>query len=382
MEEPSGALRARVAAGWRRQPAPVRDGLLAVGLGATTVASAAYELAWYQVLPVALAGLPVLAARTRPVPAIAACAVVACAYAAVLGDVAPTWVATVAVLFLAVAHGPRVAPGPAAVAGAAILLASCLLAAWRTGDVWFDELVYVVVLPLLAAGWGADTRRLRLRNAELERLRAAELAAAVGEERRRIAHDLHDVVAHDVAAIVVRARTGQRAGASERDAADALRSIAEMGTAALSSMREVVTVLRDPGRPREIAPPPGLDAVPDLVAAARRTGLAIDLAIDPVPSALPDDVALAAYRIVQESLSNVLQHAGASRAAVALRVDAGTLLVTVDDDGRHGGPAGPGHVDGHGLIGMRERAAAAGGTLELGTGPRGGWSVRAALPVP
>ncbi|HEX8519684.1 MAG TPA: histidine kinase [Pseudonocardia sp.] len=381
---PRAAWSARLAATWRDRPARVRDGLVAATLGGLLVASGLHGAPWYQLAPAAFGGLPVLAARTRPGLAVAACAVVACGYAAALGDMAPPWVVTVAVLFLAVAHGPdTVVPGVVGVAGGAIILASSVLAVRRYGGTWTDELVYVVVLPLLAVGWGAGTRELRLRNAELERLRAAELHAAVGEERRRIAGDLHDVVAHEVAAIVVRARTGQRPGATGGDAAAALASIAEMGTAALSSMREVVTVLRDPDRPGEVAPPPGLDAVPNLVAAARRAGLEVDLVAVPAPSppGLPDDVALAAFRIVQESLSNVLQHAGATRAAVALRVGGGALVVTVDDDGRRARPDDPGHVDGHGLVGMRERAAAAGGTLELGTGPLGGWSVRAALPL-
>ncbi|MGL5909615.1 MAG: sensor histidine kinase, partial [Phycicoccus sp.] len=247
------------------------------------------------------------------------------------------------------------------------------------------SLAYVVLLPLLAVGGGRGSLELRRRTAELVRLQDAELRAAIGEERRRIALDLHDVVAHEVAAVVVRARTGLRQARTQAELRDALGSIARLGSGALSATREVVEALHDPVQPAELSAISGVVAVRDLVETARQAGLHVEADVPADCPRLPHHVAVAAYRIVQESLTNVLRHSGATRAMVRLRVRGGRVLVSVADDGTHGPPPfdspPSGYRDGRGLVGMRERAAAAGGRLRLATSPLGGWEVHAELPM-
>jgi signal transduction histidine kinase len=208
--------------------------------------------------------------------------------------------------------------------------------------------------------------------ARLER----ETERRVQEERLRIARELHDVVAHTLAAITVQA--GAAADVLEEapaQARESLRTIREQSREATAELRAAVGLLRGPA-PR--APAPGLDALGGLVETAAGTGLRVDVAVEGEPRPLPSAVHLTAYRIVQESLTNVVRHAGAASASVRLGYEPGSLVVTVRDDGRGGGGNG---APGHGLTGMRERAAALGGALEAGPAPGGGFRVRARLPT-
>ncbi len=245
--------------------------------------------------------------------------------------------------------------------------------------------VLPVVLGRAVRQYRVTTAELAARNAELVRLREQEAEHAVQTERLRIARELHDVVAHHVSAMTVRARAGHHVAAKDPGAAvDALAYIAESGTATLTSMRTFVRTLREGSvdevaRVDGLAPQPGIEAIPALLESLRRTGLVVHEDLAPAPAGITPALGLNVYRIVQEALTNVIRHAAAERAWVSLRFDDGQVHVQVDDNG-HGPPADASR-SGHGLVGVRERAALHGGTAELGPSPRGGCRLQASLSL-
>ncbi|WP_408897830.1 sensor histidine kinase [Nocardioides sp. R1-1] len=217
------------------------------------------------------------------------------------------------------------------------------------------------------------------RGERLEREAAQQAALAAVEERHRIAREMHDVVAHGLTTIVVQA-DGARA-AAEHDPSvtgPALSTIAATGREAIAELRRMLGLLRAEEAPT--APQPRLDDLPALLGEARAAGTPV---VAQLPAPLPvvsDGVALTSYRIVQEALSNVRKHAGpGSTATVAVRVEAGAVVVEVRDDGR--GAAAPDDGRGLGLAGMRERVDAHGGTLTSGPAPGGGFAVCARIPL-
>ncbi|WLW50199.1 sensor histidine kinase [Streptomyces sp. YU58] len=237
------------------------------------------------------------------------------------------------------------------------------------------------LVPLLL-GELARTRRQLLdeyaaRAARAEQDRESEAARRVNEERVRIARELHDVVAHTVTAMTVQAGVALDAFDVRPEVARrALRQVRDSGKGAVRELRATVTVLRQPeGEPAE--PAPGLERIPELVGRFAGGGVAITLHREGAPERAAPVVALAAYRIVQEALTNVVKHAGARQARVSLVEGNDRLTVEVVDDGRSSGTG----ADGFGLIGMRERALAAGGTLDHGPRPDGGFRVRAEFPA-
>jgi signal transduction histidine kinase len=237
---------------------------------------------------------------------------------------------------------------------------------------------------------------------EQRRLRAVESQKVVVEERTRIARELHDVVAHHMSAIVIRAQAAERLAPGRPEVAvDALGWIADTGKEALTGMRHAVQVLREADRDRavelaphgdraaelapngdrapELAPQPTLADLRGIVERLAPVGLDVEIALpDPFPAVDPQ-VELAAVRIAQEGVTNALRHAEARRAVVRVAEEAGHLVVAVDDDGRSG-KAPALSASGHGLRGMAERAAACGGRLDIARSALGGWSVRAILP--
>lgn len=208
-----------------------------------------------------------------------------------------------------------------------------------------------------------------------ERLRV-EADRRLEEQRLGIARELHDVMAHTITAVSVQASVA--ADVIDDDPAEAktaLRAIRSQSAQALSELRAAVGVLRAGDAPR--APAPGLDALGGLVAMTSGAGVAVDVTVDGEARALPAAIELTAYRIVQESLTNVVRHARATAARVVLRYAPEALVVEVTDDGTADAGA-----PGFGLAGMRERAAAVGGTLDAGGAPGGGFRVHAHLPTP
>ncbi|WP_436842971.1 sensor histidine kinase [Streptomyces collinus] len=229
----------------------------------------------------------------------------------------------------------------------------------------------------------AVVRAMRERAERAERTREEEARRRVAEERLRIARDLHDVVAHHIALVNVQA--GVAAHVMDRrpdQAKEALAHVREASRSALNELRATVGLLRQSGDPEApTEPAPGLSRLEDLAGTFRSAGLPVEVARADHGTALPAAVDLAAYRIVQEALTNVRKHAGTDAKAEVSVVRVGPHIeVTVLDDGTGAGGE-PGAGGGHGLLGMRERVTALGGTLT--TGPRygGGFRVHAILPV-
>ncbi len=237
-----------------------------------------------------------------------------------------------------------------------------------------------------AVAWlvGRDLRRRRQRVTDLEhraerleREREEKAQLAVAEERGRIARELHDVIAHGVTVIVVQAQAGPHLIGDPQRVVDVFRAIESSGRDALVELRRLLGILRSEDEQLAIGPQPGLGSLQSLVEQVRTSGLAVELRIEGEPVHLPAGVDLSAYRIVQEALTNVIKHAGVAAAEVVIRYGARALELDVVDDGRSRASV---NGSGHGLIGMRERVALYGGTLETGTRDGGGYAVHARLP--
>lgn len=260
------------------------------------------------------------------------------------------------------------------------------LVGWATDEEGANPANLLSTLLFVGATWvlGDVVRRRRHREHELEERaaraeRERQLLAqqAVAKERAAIARELHDSVAHAVSVIVIQAGAARRLCDSDHNrASEAIATVERTGREALAELRRVVGVLRDDGDP-SLRPPPTLAALGELVAADPT--LAVDLRVEGQPGPLPPSVELSAYRIVQEALTNVRKHAGPARADVVVRYCPDAVEVVVRDDGR-GASAAP-NEEGHGLVGMRERASLCGGTVHAGPRPGGGWQVTAHLPV-
>ena len=263
-----------------------------------------------------------------------------------------------------------------------------------------------VLLGRAAYLYNQTTAQLLARNQELERLRRVETDQVVSAERTRIARELHDVVAHHISAVVIRAQAADRvADTRPEETREAVRWIAANGQETLVAMRQVVKVLRSAENGSALAPQTTLAELPEIAERMSAVGLPVELRLPVVVPALPAAVELAIVRIVQEALTNVLVHAKATRALVELSLTGDELRLEVHDDGSAKSPptapirilaaaasvAGSTRpteqklptsatvLGGNGLIGMRERAASCGGVLSIGTSPLGGWLVSATL---
>jgi signal transduction histidine kinase len=233
-------------------------------------------------------------------------------------------------------------------------------------------------------GWrqraGDSAERLLRAEAEHE----AQTRRAVEAERARIAGELHDVVTHNVSVMVVQAGAARSVLASSPEdareaqtAIEALLAVEASGRTAMSELRHLLGLLAPAGGDEAVlVPQPGAGQVPSLVERVRAAGLSVELSVAGARD-LPPGVDLAAYRVVQEALTNVIKHAGTARAAVVLEYRPDDLLITVTDDGRAAPEAG----GGRGLIGLRERIGLYGGELDAGPRPGGGWRVRARIPL-
>ncbi|MEU6992202.1 sensor histidine kinase [Streptomyces sp. NPDC046465] len=243
---------------------------------------------------------------------------------------------------------------------------------------WSQEIVVAVwVVAIVAVSELGRVRREQWVKERAERAQAAERRA--GEERLRMARELHDVLAHSISVINVQAGVGLALLDSDPEQArTALTTIKAASKEALGEVRQVLGTLRAPGAaPR--APAPGLDRLPELVEQAGSAGLTVDVTTEGAPAKLPPGVDLAAFRIIQEALTNVVRHSGSRHARVLVRHDKASLTLRIDDDGPATGTDAGG--SGNGLAGMRERAAALDGTIEANPRPDGGFRVTAVLPL-
>jgi signal transduction histidine kinase len=212
----------------------------------------------------------------------------------------------------------------------------------------------------------------------LERERVEQARAAVADERARIAREMHDIVAHAMSVIVLQARGARRSLTRDPDAArSALDAIETTSGNALAEMREMLGALRD-DEDAPLAPQPTLAALDDLIAQLRDAGLDVDVDVGGAPTRLPPGLDRAAYRILQESLTNVLRHGSQTGARVSVVYRPDRLELTVWDTGASFATA---TAEGRGIAGMRERAVSLGGTLDAGPDAGGGFAVRARLPL-
>ena len=379
----------RLTATLRRHPFAVDVALTAaVVLVTVLLAAPAYPEARSSLLLGLLMVVPLAWRRRAPIPAAAVMIVAGLLQLAVSPTLLLADVAVLPMIYALAAYAPRWAGQ----AGLGIGLAGALLAGLRYFSYAASDALLVSVVTGgvgVVAAWAlgnlrrARVQRLgaleeRARLLELERDQEMRLAAQT--ERARIARELHDVVAHSLSVVIAQADGGLYAGRTDpAKATGALEQIAATGRQALTDMRSLLGVLREDGR-QEYAPQPDVAAIKELVEDVRTSGLDVDLIEEGLPQAMPAGPQLAAFRIVQESLTNVLKHAGpAGRAWVRLQWRDDALELSVLDDGR-GAAAAPSDGQGQGLRGMVERAALHGGRLTAGPRPGGGFGVHAALP--
>jgi len=273
------------------------------------------------------------------------------------------------------------------IAGAAALLATVSTVVLTTENAGASDFFWPAFL--FAAAWLAgralatraeQTRELRERVRAAERARADAEERAASAERARIARELHDVVAHSVSVMVVQASGVRRLLKDDQvREREALESVEQTGRQALSEMRRMLGVMRagDEEAAAALAPQPGLEHLDRLIHDVEEAGLPVSLRVEGKRLPLSPGVDVSAYRIVQEGLTNALEHAHAARAEVIVRYVDGAVELAIEDDGRGVSNGALGHR----LVGMRERVALYGGTLEAGPRPEGGFALRAKLPV-
>jgi signal transduction histidine kinase len=332
-------------------------------------------------LATGLAILPLLIRRRLPWVAWA----LATAGAAIVAGGYPVLPVSVVASLLVVLYTIGMRASRVLAAGAGVVSGLALLPMlgnqYREGVPLPLPLIVALIVAVLALADQVGTRRRteRALAEQAEERRREGARRALLEERTRIARELHDVVAHSMSMVAVQAETApyRIEGLSEAGKRD-FAAIGTTAREALTEMRRLLGVLRSDTDEAERAPQPGLGHLPELVEGARAAGLPAGLEVTGEPRPLPAGVELSAYRIVQEALSNAGRHAeGAARVDVEVAYEPDRLLVSVTDDGP-GAVAGPG---GHGLLGMSERVAMLGGTLETGPGPGGGFRVAAVLPA-
>jgi signal transduction histidine kinase len=309
------------------------------------------------VLLTLLATLPIALRRRFPLPVLGV--TLAAALAAGIAYASFAWLGSLVALYSVAAHvrRPRSLYAAAAVAAALpLLLVGVGLGFWEI----------VAIYAVFAAAWllgdGMRSRRER---------KQAHVQRTAAEEQARMARELHDIIGHSVSVMTIQAAAaGDAFDQRPAQVREALRAIESTGRETLAELRRLLA-----GVNGSFAPAPGLQHLDELAGRVRSAGLAVELSGR--PASLPPSVDLAAYRIVQEALTNTLKHARATTARVTVREAGGALEIEVVDDGRGSAPITPGH----GIIGMRERAAAFGGDLTAGPAPGGGFAVRARIPV-
>ncbi|SCG73879.1 sensor histidine kinase [Micromonospora inositola] len=354
-------------------PRELRPGQLSVALGWSAVCAA-----------------PVAVRRVAPWPAVGA-AVATLAVPVLLGHAPTTQGVTFVVLtYTMAAHRPlRPATLAAVLLWVPVALANTVApldgvldmgpAYQVLNNLLTASVAYAVGRAVHARRQSTQALRERARVAEANQRSLAE--QAVADERRRIARELHDVVAHHVSVMGVLATGARRVLRRDPDTADeAIATIEETSRATLREMRRLLDVLRTDAEPAaDLAPQPGLTGIEALVEQVREAGLPVTLRVDGTPGPMEEGVALTVYRIVQEALTNALKHAGTATALVRLTFADASLAVEVTDTGRGPGPT-PDRI-GHGLVGMRERVALYRGILRTGPRPGGGFRVYARIPL-
>lgn len=335
-----------------------------------------------------LHGSAVAFRRIAPVPAFVALLATAAVFGLVLG--LPVYMLGPAVLLVAYTLGSEFPRRRAATLLLVVELSLVLLLITGSSYPGWDSVALFVglvagswFLGVLARRWQTLARELAARASELEEARTELAQHAVAAERLRIARELHDVVAHSMSVIAMHAGVARLAiGTKPESEVAALDVIERSSREALAEMRRLVTVLRDDNAgSAERGPAPGVSQLHTLVSGVVDAGVTVDVRTEGDLDSVPAGVSLAAFRIVQEALTNVVRHAGSTRARLEVRASDESVAIRVEDDG----PAAGWQQQtlsggGHGTIGMRERLELYGGTLSTGPREGGGWCVEARLP--
>jgi signal transduction histidine kinase len=359
---------------WLRRHPTLLDVVIVLVLAAGYVGRAAHLHEWADGISLAVLQVAPLLVRRRHPRAVLAAVTAAFVVQAVVVTQLPPFALMVAVYTVAASLTRYESAVAAGTATAAATLTVLTLGNWHAAISYPVPLVAAWVIGDNLGTRRAYTRALEERAERLEREQESERARAVAEEQARIARELHDVIAHNVSVMVVQAAAANDVfDARPERAREALHAIEATGRTALAELRRLLGAVRG-----DYAPQPGLDRLDELVAQVRAAGLAVAVSVEGAPHVLPAGVELSAYRVVQEALTNTLKHAGATRADIALRYRDDELDVEVRDDG---GGTGNGDGAGHGLIGMRERVTAFGGSLETGPLANGGFAVSARFPL-
>ena len=376
---------------WLRRHPTLVDGMLAaaimfIGL-ASVVASGGLLM-----IPLVLAlAAPIVFRRVYPVAAFAVAVVVGGVQVLLSFRVNAMDLPLLILLYTLAAYRPRRLSVP----GLVICMLGTAVSVTQWAPAGLSVLNWIIVGSIMVTGpsliaWVlGDSMRYRRayyaaledRAARLEQERDAQAQVAAATERARIARELHDVVAHNVSVMVVQADGASYAlDSSPERAREALGAIASTGRQALAEMRRLLGVLRSENHETGLAPLPGIGQLGELLEHTRAAGLTVSFTVQGVPGPLPGGMALAAYRIVQESLTNTRKHGGpAASAEVLLQYCEDVLVLRITDDGHGAAAAADGA--GHGLTGMRERVALYGGTLAAGPRPDSGYQVMARLPL-
>jgi signal transduction histidine kinase len=331
---------------------------------------------------VLLGSLPLAWRRQAPLPVLAVTAISAF-FVESLGYAPPPLPFAVLVALFAVAE---VSSYPVSAAATGAVVASLAVVALAGSGTFTDDKFLAYLLSIVAtwvAGYWLRLSRGRAAQAEqiadLERqAQAAQTRLAVEQERERIARELHDLVSNSVCLIIGQAGSARRQFSAQPERVrQALASVEATGREALVELRQLLRVLGTEDPAAERVARPRLDDLPQLLARVEQAGLAVDLTVRGEARSLPPAVDLAAYRIVQEALTNSLRHAGAARAVVLLDYSAETLEVRIRDDGQG---TVRNAVAGRGITGMRERITLLGGSLTIGSGELGGFELAVTLP--
>ncbi len=376
---------------WLRRHPRLVDGVLAAAFGILGLASALAVRRYDLVLVALVLVIPLIFRRDHPVAAFAIGITVGAVQVLLDIQVNSIDLVILVLLYTLAAYGRR----RDSMAGLAVCLAGSVAAVARWAPSSQLSLAHWVMIAfigfagssLIAWVLGDSVRYRRAyyssledRAARLERERDAQAQIAAAAERARIARELHDVIAHNVSVMVVQADGATYAlDSSPERARQALGAIASTGRQALAEMRRMLGVLRSDDDTTGVVPLPGIGQLGELLGQTRASGLDVSFTVQGIPGPLPGGLALAAYRIIQESLTNTRKHGGPrARARVLLRYCEDVLMLQITDDGR-GATVADGA--GHGLTGMRERVALYNGTLRTGPLPGGGYQVTARLPV-
>nr|WP_300146173.1 sensor histidine kinase [Propionicimonas sp.] len=356
-------------------------GLLIASLAAAALSEAGLPSGWVLVL-LAAAAVPYGVRRVAPLVVLVVAGLLVCAL--ILVDQSTAVIGSA--LFLAAYTVASRASTPATVFAAAFCLVLLVVVAVSAPDrmTWPEAATNLALFAgSFALGRAARSHRAAVRleaeRAELAERAQAEIArSAASEERLRIARELHDVVGHSLGVIALQAGVGARVALSDpEEARTSLAAIADRSRASLQEVRQILGALRNPSEDAELIP--GMDALGHLVAQAAEAGLPVHVEQEGEPWPVSPALGLTVYRLVQESLTNVVRHAGASGAWVRVQYAPRQLTLTITDDGR-GAP--PGTAAGTGQIGMQERAAIWDGSLRAGNRPGNGYEVVAVIPRP